>query len=183
MKSGIKSMGLSAYAATAPARSFAYHGTRGSRAAVQTATTYCFFARAHCFAAFSTDRSSSRRPTESPAGRPSTRRMTSSTRRQRYGRSSDQHTGRTSGGRDCLFVCAPAARGILGPVFILVAFSGAEPAMRFEHRKVVAERPTRVSRLILTGKHGLTFRTVVISLPFIAGSQTIDVLNSKCLDS
>ena len=33
MKSGIKSIGLSAYATTVAASTFAYHGTRGSRAA------------------------------------------------------------------------------------------------------------------------------------------------------
>src|SRR6185503_15105056 len=66
MKSGIRSMGLSAYAATAAARSVAYHGTRGSRAAIQTATTSCLIARAHCFARFSTDRFSKRRVSQVP---------------------------------------------------------------------------------------------------------------------
>src|SRR5690349_3583106 len=46
MKSGIRSIGLSAYAATARARAFAYHGTRGSRAARYTATTARLSSRA-----------------------------------------------------------------------------------------------------------------------------------------
>jgi putative ABC transport system permease protein len=47
MKSGMRSIGLSAYAATAAASAFAYQGTRGSRAAIHTATTSMLMALAH----------------------------------------------------------------------------------------------------------------------------------------
>lgn len=46
IKSGIKSIGLNAYAATPPANNFAGQGTRESRAAIQTATTSRFRLRA-----------------------------------------------------------------------------------------------------------------------------------------
>src|SRR5689334_22586750 len=49
-KSGIRSMGLNAYAATAAATSLAYQGTRGSRAAIHTAMASRLIVRARCFA-------------------------------------------------------------------------------------------------------------------------------------
>src|SRR6266545_5764397 len=48
MKSGIRSIGLNAYATTHAATTFAYHGVRGSRTARYSAYVSRLIRRAHC---------------------------------------------------------------------------------------------------------------------------------------
>ena len=113
------------------------------------------------------------------ATRSSWLRKTTVTFRQPLCSEADQKGLRLPRCRDHRFVCPTTPCCAFGLLFVFVGFSGAKPSVRRQQRQVIAERSTRVGRLVIGREYGFTFGTVVEPFPLVAWAQAIHVRSGE----